>query len=88
MKRTSLKTKKLASIIIIFIFLFIIYIKPELSLDAIIFLPVLIFYAIILFFVKEENQIKYQNILNKIIIIYVVLSIFFLILSIYFGIGY
>ncbi len=88
MKRTSLKTKKIASIIIIFIFLFIIYIKPELSLDAIIFLPVLIFYAIILFFVKEENQIKYQNILNKIIIIYVVLSIFFLILSIYFGIGY
>jgi len=88
MKRISLKTKKLASIIIIFIFLFIIYIKPELSLDAIIFLPILILYAIILFFVKEENQIKYQNILNKIIIIYVVLSIFFLILSIYFGIGY
>lgn len=88
MKRTSLKTKKLASIIIIFIFLFIIYIKPELSLDAIIFLPILILYAIILFFVKGENQIKYQNILNKIIIIYVVLSIFFLILSIYFGIGY
>lgn len=88
MKRTSLKTKKIASIIIIFIFLFIIYIKPELSLDAIIFLPILILYAIILFFVKEENQIKYQNILNKIIIIYVVLSIFFLILSIYFGIGY
>jgi len=88
MKRISLKTKKLASIIIIFIFLFIIYIKPELSLDAIIFLPILILYAIILFFVKGENQIKYQNILNKIIIIYVVLSIFFLILSIYFGIGY
>lgn len=88
MKRISLKTKKLASIIIIFIFLFIIYIKPELSLDAIIFLPILILYAIILFFVREENQIKYQNILNKIIIIYVVLSIFFLILSIYFGVGY
>jgi len=85
----SLKTKRIVSVIFLLILLFLIFLKPtKITLDFVIFLPILIAYIIILFFVKEEKQKRYENTLNKIIMFYLILSLIFILLEIFIAFSY
>jgi hypothetical protein len=87
----SLKAKRILSITSLLMFLFFIYLRPTFGviLEVIIFLSIILIpWIIILFFVKENKQKRYENILYKISMFYLILSLIFILLGIFIALNY